>query len=203
MTVAQESDMRYPKPSPVKLLLVAVIVVAGADLWSRLAVPTARAAEAPAPMAPKAIDFPPYTKGFRHLRFFHIGIRVKDLERSIAFYRDQLGFRLIRIQDMGISRMAMISTGDGQPVIELQQLKREFPGVSPVPPFHIGLWSDDVDAVYVQTRKQGVDWPFHPGRPGPGAPYLGLAVDPDGNHVEIMENPGGPCESCHRNPHLD
>ena len=181
-------------------LLLVLLVAVGIDLWLRFPIPAAGAAEASPSMG---MTFPPYPRPTRHLRFYHIGIRVKDLERSIAFYRDRLGFRLIRIQDMGISRMAMISTGDGQPVIELQQLKRDFPGVSPVPPFHIGLWSDDVDAVYEQTRQQGVEWPFHPGRPGPGAPYLGLAMDPDGNHVEIMENPSGPCESCHRTPHLD
>jgi len=45
--------------------------------------------------------------------FHHIAMRVKDLDASVRFYTQVLGFRLARSWGEGLKRGAMIDTGKG------------------------------------------------------------------------------------------
>jgi catechol 2,3-dioxygenase-like lactoylglutathione lyase family enzyme len=65
------------------------------------------------------------------LRIHHVGVTVAQLERSLAFYRDLLGFRVIGISDdedigaiVGIpgarARIADLDAGNGQ-ILELAE----------------------------------------------------------------------------------
>jgi catechol 2,3-dioxygenase-like lactoylglutathione lyase family enzyme len=69
--------------------------------------------------------------GSRALRIHHVGVTVAQLERSLAFYRDLLGFRVIGISDdedigaiVGIpgarARIADLDAGNGQ-ILELAE----------------------------------------------------------------------------------
>ena len=49
------------------------------------------------------------------LRLSHIGVCVSDLERSVAFYRDALGFRQISAID--------VSGADADALLELEGVK--------------------------------------------------------------------------------
>lgn len=147
--------------------------------------------------------YPPFPVESGRKRLFHVGFMVKDLDKSIDFYVTKLGFKHIRTQDSGWIKIAFISTGDGEPQIELEQLTRDMPGMPKQGFSHIGMFIDNVDAFYAASQADGVEWKAKPGRPGPGAPYMGFVVDPDGNRIEIMENPKADCTSCHRGPHLN
>ena len=150
------------------------------------------------------IYFPPFPIEEGRGRFFHIALNVRDLDTSVEFYRDKLGFKVIRYQEFGdIASSAFIATGDGDPIIELMQMKLEQEGVASVGFSHLGMFVDDVDRIYEESNKAGAKWQGKPARPGPGAPYMGFMLDPDGNRVEIMENPKAGCTSCHRGPHLN
>jgi lactoylglutathione lyase len=155
-----------------------------------------------ADMAPT--HYPPFTKEQQGLRLFHVSMIVKDLDKSVEFYRDQLGFRVVRFQEMGgFQRVAFMSSGDGEPLIELKQMLKDIKGM-PMEGFsHIGVFVEDVDAVYEQTSAAGVTWRSKPRMPGPGAPYMGYIVDPDGYEIEVMQNPVNDCVTCHRRPHVD
>ena len=149
------------------------------------------------------IHFPPFPIEEGRARFFHIGLGVADLDASVEFYRDQLGFKVIRYQEFGdIASTAFIWTGDGEPIIELMQAKKDREGVPAVGLTHIGVFIDDVDRIYERTSKAGATWEGEPAPLGPGAPYAGFMRDPDGTRIEVMENPKGGCTSCHRGPHL-
>lgn len=149
------------------------------------------------------IHFPPFPVEEGRARFFHIGLGVADLDASVAFYRDQLGFKVIRYQEFGdIASTAFIWTGDGEPIIELMQAKKNREGIPEVGLTHIGVFIDDVDRIYERTSKAGAKWEAEPAPLGPGAPYAGFMRDPDGTRIEIMENPKGGCTTCHRGPHL-
>jgi catechol 2,3-dioxygenase-like lactoylglutathione lyase family enzyme len=125
------------------------------------------------------VFFPPFPIEEGRGRLFHLGLGVADLDASVEFYRDQLGFKVIRYQEFGdVASTAFIWTGDGEPIIELMQAKKDREGVPSLGLTHLGLFSDDVDR------------------------YAGFIIDPDGNRVEVMENPKGGCTSCHRAPHL-
>ena len=63
----------------------------------------------------------------------HIGIYVKDLEKSLAFYDDVFGFKVINSFTSGEAKMSMIDIGGG--VLELVQR----PGSPTTPPD--GNWS--------------------------------------------------------------
>ena len=149
------------------------------------------------------IFFPPFPIEEGRARFFHIGLGVADLDESVEFYRDQLGFKVIRYQEFGdVASTAFIWTGDGEPIIELMQAKMTREGVPDVGLTHIGVFIDDVDRIYERTSKTGANWEGEPAHLGPGAPYAGFMRDPDGTRIEVMENPKSGCTSCHRGPHL-
>jgi lactoylglutathione lyase len=147
--------------------------------------------------------FPPFPIEEGRGRLFHMGLNVTDLDTSVEFYRDKLGFKVIRYQEFGdIASSAFITTGDGEPIIELMQVKKEREGVPSVGLSHLGMFVDDVDRIYAKSNEAGAKWEGEPGRPGRGAPYMGFMLDPDGNRIEVMENPTAGCTSCHRGPHL-
>lgn len=147
--------------------------------------------------------FPPFAIEPGRKRLTHVAVRVKDIEKSIEFYESKLGFKHIRTQDMGFLKIAFISSGDGEPMIELTQFTAQIEGMETEGFSHIGMFVDDVDAVYAASIANGAEWEGKPGRPGPGAPYMGFMIDPDGYRLEIMENPQAGCTGCHRGPHLN
>lgn len=174
--------------------------------WLPIDTALAQPAEATAAKAEKRrppIYFPPFPIEEGRGRFFHIGLGVTDLDASVAFYRDQLGFKVIRYQEFGeIASTAFIQTGDGEPIIELMQAKMDREGIPSLGLTHIGIFIDDVDSIYARTSEAGATWEGKPAPLGPGAPYAGFIRDPDGTRIEVMENPKGGCASCHRGPHL-
>jgi len=144
-------------------------------------------------------------------RLSHIGICVTDVERSLAFYRDALGFverlrldvdgedpeRLIGLP--GVRVRAVFLERDGT-CIEL--LKFEVPGESGGPgprPMnqpgltHLSLRVESLDAAIAAVTAQG----------GGSLPASRIAsrrfgtaaifvTDPDGLRIELLEAPGDP-----------
>ncbi len=149
------------------------------------------------------IFFPEFPIEEGRIRLFHVSYIVDDLEKSIEFYRDVLGFKHIRTQDMGFQRIAFISTGDGEPQIELKEVTAPFRGMPTEGFSHVGIFVQNVDAIYEKSIEYGAEWRMKPTVLGPGAPYFGSMRDPDGYEIEVMENPTGGCVSCHRGPHLN
>ena len=147
--------------------------------------------------------FPEFPIEPGRIRLFHVSYIVDDLEKSIEFYRDVLGFKHIRTQDMGFQRIAFISSGDGEPQIELKEVTAPFRGMPTEGFSHVGIFVEDVDKVYEKSIEYGAEWRMKPTILGPGAPYFGSMRDPDGYEIEVMENPTGGCITCHRGPHLN
>ncbi len=166
-------------------------------------VPQAHAQDSGARPRTAPIFFPEFPIEEGRIRLFHVSYIVDDLEKSIEFYRDVLGFKHIRTQDMGFQRIAFISTGDGEPQIELKEVTAPFRGMPTEGFSHVGIFVQDVDAIYEKSIEYGAEWRMKPTVLGPGAPYFGSMRDPDGYEIEVMENPTGGCVSCHRGPHLN
>ena len=111
-------------------------------------------------------------------RIGYVNVGVRDLERSIAFYRDVLGFTLTFSEpafnyaafDVGGLRFAIAAS--------------ETDGFTGRPPGDrhtgIGIVVGDVDAAHRELAAKGVAFQMAPARQ-PWGGYMGVFSDPDGN----------------------
>lgn len=145
-------------------------------------------------------------------RFGHAGLTVSDIEESLRFWRDLLGFEQTgrgRIEWEHIDELVGLDgtdiewvelrLGDGT-TVELQQHRR--PTGEALPPggendpgrSHLSLIVDDLEAILRRAQAQG----FRSRSPDPVAIPRGAfagwtavyVLDPDGYGIELMQ-PGG------------
>ncbi|HOJ61358.1 MAG TPA: VOC family protein [bacterium] len=120
-------------------------------------------------------------------RLTHVALRVKNIEKSAAFYRKYLGLEVIAQRQEHKTRVAWL----GNPrvkedfVIVLLELPYE---ASPQPSYdHFGLdlpTREAVDEYAAMAEADGL-LEFGPETMGPVANYLCLIRDPDGNGIEF------------------
>lgn len=86
----------------------------------------------------------------------HICVNTPDLDRSIAFYRDVIGFRLLGRESCAFGEYAMLRLNDSR--LELIQPKNvtdaSFGNCGSLT--HFGLAVRDIDAVVADLRAKGV-----------------------------------------------
>ena len=109
-------------------------------------------------------------------------VLVTDLQRSVEFYRDTLGFHEI---DGGDSN-AILASGDTRIVL------REIPEVSPITRrlVHLNLEVGDVIAVYENLRAKGVKFTYAPRAVNRGAKlelWAAAFRDPDGHGIALTQ----------------
>ena len=118
-------------------------------------------------------------------RIGHVHLKVSDLDRSLLFYRDLLGFELITMYG---DQAAFISAGGYHHHIGLNTWQSK--GAGPAPDFGVGLYHT---AIVYPTRKdlaQILDRLIKANYPLTGASDHGVSEaiylnDPDGNGVEL------------------
>ncbi|HQH73168.1 MAG TPA: VOC family protein [bacterium] len=120
-------------------------------------------------------------------RLTHVALRVKNIERSAAFYKKYLGLEIITQRREHKTRVAWL----GNPrvkedfVVVLLEMPYE---ASPRPSYdHFGLdlpSREAVDEYAALAREEGI-LEFGPEAMGPVANYLCLIRDPDGNGIEF------------------
>jgi catechol 2,3-dioxygenase len=122
------------------------------------------------------------------VRVGHIHLRVADLDRAIAFYRDVLAFNLTADgREAGIDA-AFLAAGDYHHHIGLNTWQSS--GGSPPPPGRTGLYH--VAFLYPDRRELGRavrrlldhDYPINHGTDH-GANVSVYVSDPDGNEIEL------------------
>ena len=144
--------------------------------------------------------------------FSHITLRVSDMERALAFYRDGLGLRVIfdvRLDGSGLEAVTgakgasgrmvgLLAPGRGKVCIELLGFDRppserppqgRFTGYS-----NISLSVDDLDAAYAACISRGLRPLQKPIEVG-GVRMFFLA-DPDGTPIELIQFPRGATTSA-------
>lgn len=118
----------------------------------------------------------------------HVAIRVKDIDRSLAFYVGKLGFaemfrlerdgRLwivyLRITDDQFLELFPDAVGDGAPAEDTVGLN------------HLCLTVNDLDAVLAELDRSGVSL-FRPKKEGADRNFQAWIKDPDGNRIELMQ----------------
>jgi glyoxylase I family protein len=144
--------------------------------------------------------------------FSHVTIRVSDMERSLAFYRDGLGLRVIfdvRLDGGGLEAVTGTKGAKGRMVgllvpgagrVSIELLGFEEPRSERPPPgrftgySNISLSVDDLDLAHAVCLAHGLKPLQHPVDVG-GVRMFFLA-DPDGTAIELIEFPRGATTSA-------
>jgi catechol 2,3-dioxygenase len=121
-------------------------------------------------------------------RIGHVHLKVADIDRSLRFYCDVLGFTLK--QRLG-DQAAFIAAGDYHHHIGLNTWESK--GGSPPPPGHTGLYHhailfpDRRSLAQALKRLVDVGWPLD-GAADHGVSEALYLRDPDGNGVELYRD---------------
>ena len=125
------------------------------------------------------------------MKYLHTMIRVVDLEKSIRFYTEGLGFTLVSRNDYpdGKFTLAFLRSGnsDNEPMIELtynwETSKYERGNAYG----HVAYSVDSIDKVRERLRKHGYDLSWGPGSTPNGRRTMAFVDDPDGYEIELLE----------------
>jgi glyoxylase I family protein len=139
-----------------------------------------------------------------HIR--HVGLTVKNLERSLWFYQDLLGLkvrtRLIekgRVLEkvLGLKEVEVetvkLATQDGKTLIELLSFRShtvsDLEGVRLLNsgPTHVAFTVDDLGHLYKKMKAQGIFFNTSPQPSTDGKVLLTYCQDPDGTWVELVQ----------------
>jgi lactoylglutathione lyase len=132
------------------------------------------------------------------MRILHTMLRVGDLQRSIDFYTNVLGMKLLRTSDNPEYKytLAFLGYGSNPEHAELE-LTYNY-GVDKYDMGsaygHIAISADDIYKVCDQVRTKGGNITREPGPVKGGSTVIAFITDPDGYKVELIErkdNAGG------------
>lgn len=125
------------------------------------------------------------------MRLLHTMLRVGDLERSLEFYTDVLGMRLLRQKEYPDGEFTLAFVGYGEEsetaVIELTynwgtdsyDLGNGYG--------HIALGVEDIYATCDEIKKRGGKVTREPGPMKHGTTVIAFVEDPDGYKIELIQ----------------
>jgi lactoylglutathione lyase len=125
------------------------------------------------------------------MRILHTMIRVGDLDRSLRFYTEVLGMRLLRLQEYPEGKFTLAFVGFGPEaegaVIELTynwgtdryELGTGFG--------HIAVEVEDAHAACVEIRRCGGKVVREAGPMKHGTTVIAFVEDPDGYRIELIQ----------------
>ena len=121
------------------------------------------------------------------MKLVHTSIHVRDLEKSIAFYKDALGFEIQMEMQLGDDKLVFMGSQDGGAQVELTWLKEQGDkqyDIGEEEVIHLGFHVDNFEEVKLKHQEKGYicfDPDYMP-------PYF--IADPDGYWLEMI--PAGP-----------
>lgn len=125
------------------------------------------------------------------MRMLHTMLRVGDLERSIDFYCDILGMKLLRKHDFPGGRFTLAFVGYGD---EATHTVLELTHNWDTPRYeignaygHVALGVDDIYATCDELRGKGANIVREPGPMQHGNTHIAFIEDPDGYRIELIQ----------------
>lgn len=125
------------------------------------------------------------------MRILHTMLRVGDLERSIAFYTEILGMRLLRRQDYPDGRFTLAFVGYGPEsegaVLELTHNWDRTSYTLGDAYGHVAIEVEDAYAACEAIRARGGRVVREAGPMKHGTTVIAFVEDPDGYRVELIQ----------------
>jgi len=125
------------------------------------------------------------------MRILHTMLRVGDLERSLKFYQEVLGMRLLSRKDYPTGKFTLAFVGYGEnPEHAEIELTHNWDVTSyelGTAYGHIALGVDDIHKVCDQIRAAGGILTREPGPMKGGTTVIAFVQDPDGYKIELIE----------------
>jgi lactoylglutathione lyase len=121
-------------------------------------------------------------------------LTVRDVRKCAAFYRDQLGLKLMELQDgfaylkFGDSPAAGVALISAAGLAEEIPKDRVRPDESPLQRNYFAVFLDDADRAYEELRSRGVRF-LQPPATRPNGQRFAFFEDPEGNLWEISHFP--------------
>jgi lactoylglutathione lyase len=126
------------------------------------------------------------------MRTLHLGLRVTDLDRSLAYYR-AVGYEVVgEVRGTGIGHLTMLQLpGDDFVTLELVHHPDYNLTSGDSPLSHFVIQVEDMDATIAELAGRGVhaDAPTSPDASDDFRTTW--VVDPDGNRIELVQWPAG------------
>jgi lactoylglutathione lyase len=125
-------------------------------------------------------------------KYLHTMVRVANLEKSLHFYCQGLGFELVKKDDYEKDRFSLVflraaQGGQNEPMIELthnwdtdQYDKGNGFG-------HVAYQVESIEQVQKQLKEAGYDLSWGPGMTPNGKRKMAFVDDPDGYEIELLE----------------
>lgn len=125
------------------------------------------------------------------MKLLHTMLRVSDLERSLAFYTDVLGMKLLRRKEYPSGRFTLAFVGYGD---ERDHTVLELTHNWDVDTYtlgdaygHIALGVDDIRSTCAGMADKGGRVVREPGPMKHGSTVIAFVEDPDGYKIELIE----------------
>ena len=125
-------------------------------------------------------------------RFLHTMIRVKDLDKSLNFYTELLGMKLLRKRDYPTGKFTLAFVGYGDEtdstVVELTHNWEQAEPYQLGSAFgHLAIGVPDVYKTCEKLAASGVKIPRPAGPMAHGGSVIAFIEDPDGYRIELVE----------------
>ena len=124
------------------------------------------------------------------MRILHTMVRVGDLDRSIQFYTETLGMKLLRRKDYPDGKFTLAFLGYGleteNSVLELTHNWDTDSYEIGTGYGHIAIETEDVYAACEKIRERGGNVTREPGPMKHGTTVLAFVEDPDGYKIELL-----------------
>lgn len=123
------------------------------------------------------------------MRFLHVMIRVKDLEKSLDFYTKLLDMNMVRTIMLEDAALYFLSDEDGQTQIELTaNFDTPENGYENGNAFgHFAFEVDSMDEFTKKLHSFGYEYLYEPFYMREAGSKIAFIKDPDGNEIEIIE----------------
>ncbi len=126
------------------------------------------------------------------MRYLHTMIRVVDLEKSIRFYTQGLGFQVVSRQDHEGERFSLVFLRSGDdaangPMIELTHNWDTKAYTRGDAYGHTAYRVGSIEQVQKRLQAAGYDLSWGPGTTPSGKTRMAFVDDPDGYEIELLE----------------